>query len=114
MEKFTVYKVQPIEGWNSRCYRLTTFKEMQACLNELLYKQIKSVKVTAIFAHQSRFLPLREALISLFEITNQATWKYGDPVEIERSGATLEQLEEVSHFADGVPREFYDKYPLWD
>ena len=41
MEKFTVYKVQPIEGWNSRCYRLTAFKEMQACLNELLYKQIK-------------------------------------------------------------------------
>ena len=114
MEKFTTYKVLPIEGWGTSAYTVPDVEHMKSMVHGILYDRVKSVKVTALFAHQSKYLPVREALIALFEVKNQDTWKYGDPVEVVQHGATMEELEEVSKYVDGVPRDFYDRHPLWD
>ena len=113
MEKFTVYQVHPVEGWQGYTFIRMNFEDMLDCVHWILYTQVKSVKVSAIFVHQSRYLPRREALISFFEVANRSTWKSGDPVDVIRRGASLKQLEEVSHFKDCVPREFYERNPLW-
>ena len=115
MEKFTTYKVVPIKGWNTGYYVQNTFEGMLEQVNDLLYRQGEGVKVIAIVANPSvKFTPTREALISLFDILNRDKWKFGEPVEVVRKGATLADLEEISHYVDGIPREYYEKHPLWE